>query len=113
MAAKFELKKTEKGQYFFSLKAGNGEIIFTSQMYKTRESAQKGIASVQANAGDEARYERKTSTKGEPYFVLKAGNGEALGRSEMYSAPAAMEKGIQSVKKNGPAAEVVDLSQDA
>lgn len=112
MAAKFELKKSEKGQFFFNLKAGNGEVVFTSQMYKSRESAEKGIASVQANAGAEARYERKTSTKGEPYFVLKAANGEVLGRSEMYSAPASMEKGIQSVMKNGPAAKVVDLSQD-
>ena len=53
-------------------------------------------------------YDRRTSKKGEPYFVLKAGNGQIIGNSEMYSSTAAMENGIQSVKTNGPTAPVED-----
>ncbi len=54
MAAKFELKKTPSGQYRFNLKAGNGEIIATSESYTTKASALNGIESVKKNAGGAA-----------------------------------------------------------
>ena len=50
MAAKFEIKKTAKGQFHFNLKAGNGEIIATSEMYESKASAKNGIESVKKNA---------------------------------------------------------------
>lgn len=50
VAAKFELKKTSSGQYRFNLKAGNGEIIATSESYTTKASALNGIESVKKNA---------------------------------------------------------------
>jgi uncharacterized protein len=53
---------------------------------------------------------RKTAKNGEPYFVLKAMNGEMIGKSEMYSAAKSVEKGIASVKRNAPDARIVDLS---
>lgn len=110
MAGKFELKKATNGQYHFSLKAGNGEIILTSEQYKAKANAQKGIDSVKENAPVDARYERKTASGGQPYFALNAANGEALGRSQMYSSAGAMEKAIESVKANAPTATVDDLS---
>jgi uncharacterized protein len=113
MAGKFELKKATNGQFHFNLKAGNGEVILSSGMYKAKADAENGIASVQKNAADEARFERKTSAKGEPYFVLSAANGEVVGRSEMYASAASMEGGIASVKKNAADAKVVDLSEQA
>jgi uncharacterized protein len=110
MAAKFEIDKASDGQFYFRLKAGNGEIIFSSEQYKAKASAQGGIDSVKANAPVDARYERKTSGSAQPYFVLNATNGETLGRSQMYSSAAAMEKGIESVKANAPTASVEDLT---
>ncbi len=104
MAAKFELKSNAKGQFSFNLKAGNGQVILTSETYDSRAAAENGIESVRKNAASADRFERKTSKKNEPYFVLKAGNGEVIGRSEMYSAAAAMENGIQSVMKSAPGA---------
>jgi uncharacterized protein YegP (UPF0339 family) len=62
------------------------------------------------NALLDERYERKTATDGSPYFILKAANGEPLGRSEMYSSPSACETGIVSVKTNAPTASVEDLT---
>ena len=109
MAGKFELKSTHD-KYHFTLKAGNGEPILNSEQYETKAGANGGIESVQTNAPLDERYERKTSGGGEPYFVLKAKNGEPLGRSEMYSSTAAMEGGIDSVKKNAPDATVSDLT---
>lgn len=108
MAALYELKKSSDGQFMFNLKAGNGEVILTSERYTAKASAENGIASVKTNAPDDGRYERKTSTADQPYFVLKAANGEIIGRSEMYSSASAMENGIASVKTNGPVAAVDD-----
>jgi len=113
MASAFELKLNKNGQFMFNLKAGNGEIILTSQHYQTKASAEHGIASVKANAPLDAQYDRKTSTSGQPYFSLKAANGESIGRSEMYSSASAMEGGIASVKKNAPDATVKDMTDKA
>ncbi len=60
MAAKFELKKAKDGEFFFHLKAANGQIILASEMYKEKGSAENGIASVKKNAANDANYERKT-----------------------------------------------------
>jgi uncharacterized protein YegP (UPF0339 family) len=110
MAGKFELKKSKDGQFMFNLKAANNQVILTSELYKAMASATNGIESVKKNAGNDANYERRTSIKKEPYFVLKAANKEIIGTSEMYSSAAAMENGIASVKTNAPSATVDDLT---
>jgi uncharacterized protein YegP (UPF0339 family) len=102
MAGKFELKKASDGQYRFNLKAGNGQVILSSELYTEKRGALSGIESVRRNAPIDDRYERKENKKGEPFFVLKASNGQVVGQSESYSTTAAMEGGIESVKKNGP-----------
>ncbi len=107
MAGKFEIKEGSSGKFRFNLKASNGQTILTSEAYETRAGAEKGIESVRKNASDDNRYERKTAKNDEAFFVLKAGNGEPLGRSETYSSASAMENGIESVKRNAPDAEIV------
>jgi uncharacterized protein len=54
MAAKFELKKSASGKFHFNLKAGNGEIIASSEMYESKAAAKNGIESVRKNAADAA-----------------------------------------------------------
>lgn len=54
MAGKFELKQAKSGQYHFNLKAGNGQVIATSEMYESKASALNGIESVRTNAADAA-----------------------------------------------------------
>ena len=110
MTGYFELKNSGSDSFMFNLKAGNHEVILTSQMYKAKQSAEEGIASVQDNSKTDDRYERKTSRKGEPFFVLKGGNGQVIGNSEMYSSTSAMEGGVVSVKSNGPTKTVKDLT---
>jgi uncharacterized protein YegP (UPF0339 family) len=110
MAGIFELKKTEAGKFHFNLKAGNGEVILTSEHYEAKASAENGIDSVRRNAPDDARFERKTSKAGEPYFVLTATNGQVIGVSEMYTSAAGMENGIASVKRHAPDAKLKDLT---
>jgi len=110
MAGGFELSKSSNGQFRFVLKAGNAEIILTSELYTTKVAANSGIASVQANAAEESRYERKTATDGRHYFTLKAANHQVIGTSQMYASAASCETGIASVMNNGISDTVKDLS---
>lgn len=108
MAGKFEIKAGKNGKFRFNLKASNGQIILSSEAYDSRKSAEGGIASVKKNAATDGRFERKTAKDGSVYFVLKAANGEPIGKSEMYKTKRSMENGIASVGKNAPDAPVVD-----
>jgi len=110
MPGKFELKKGKGGKFMFNLKAANGQVILTSQTYKTKAAAKSGIKSVGTNCSKDARFEHKTSKKGEPYFVLLAANKQVIGKSQMYSSKASMMNGIAAVKKNAPDAIVEDLT---
>jgi uncharacterized protein YegP (UPF0339 family) len=107
---KFEIKKTKSGLCKFDLKASNGQVILSSQSYKSMSACKKGISSVQRNAKEDKRYDRKTAKDGSPYFTLKANNGQVIGTSEMYSNVAGMENGIASVKKNAIGAPIEDKS---
>jgi len=98
----YELKLAKDGQFFFNLKAANSQVILTSELYKTRQAAENGIASVQKNGVDEKNFEFRDNKNGEPYFILKARNHQEIGRSEYYSSRAAAENGVQSVIKNCP-----------
>ncbi len=110
MAGKYEIKKSKNDKFYFNLKAGNGQIILSSEMYESKAACENGIESVKKNAPDDNRYDRRESGKSEPYFVLKAGNGQEIGRSEMYSSNAGMENGIESVKTNAPDAPTDDTT---
>lgn len=108
MPGKFVLKQTRNKKFMFNLKATNGQIILTSERYESKKAAENGIKSVRKNAANDKRFERKESRKKEPYFVLKAANGEPIGKSEMYKANQGRENGIKSVAKNAPDAVLVD-----
>lgn len=101
MAGKYKLKAAARGKFMFNLLAGNHQVILTSESYDEKASALNGIKSCQTNSQKDAMFERKTAKDGSPYFVLKAGNGQTIGKSEMYSSNSSMENGIASVKANG------------
>ena len=117
---KFAVKETKTG-FKFDLKAGNGQVIATSEIYTTVAACMKGIESVKNNCvgGVEdqtvADFEKVTHPKFELYedkagefrFRLKARNGEIIATSEGYKTKDSALNGIESVKKNAPDAEVV------
>ncbi|MEZ5560564.1 MAG: YegP family protein [Pseudomonadales bacterium] len=108
--AKFELYKDKAGEFRFRLKSTNGQNILASEGYKSKTSAQSGIESVKKNAADKGRFEVRESKSGKPYFVLKAGNSQVIGQSEMYDSASACQSAIDSVMKNAPGATVDDQS---
>ncbi len=120
---KFVIKKTNTG-IKFDLKAGNGEVIATSEVYTSEAACRKGIESVKKNApvagvenqtveGYETvkhpKFEVYLDKAGEYRFRLKATNGEIIAVSEGYTALAGCNNGIESVKKNAPEAEIVEV----
>ncbi|MBQ2860578.1 MAG: YegP family protein [Peptococcaceae bacterium] len=118
---KFVIRETNTGVKF-DLKAGNGEVIATSEVYTTESACKKGIASVQKNAPvanvenqtvegyaeeKHPKFEVYTDKAGEYRFRLKATNGQVIAVSEGYKALAGCMNGIESVKKNAVDAEIV------
>jgi uncharacterized protein len=108
MSGRFVVEKNEKGKFYFRLEAGNYEPILQSQMYESMDGAENGIASVRKNAAADANFHRAVAKNGEFYFTLVAGNGQVVGKSEMYKAEASRENGVQSVMRNAPDAKLVD-----
>ena len=109
MSGWFELKKTPSGEFRFNLKAGNGEIILTSEGYKAKASAKNGIASVQKNCGDSSKYNKLVAKNGKFYFALKAANSQIIGSSQMYASESGRDNGVDSVKKNGKSKTVKEV----
>ena len=118
---KFVIKEAKTG-FMFNLKAGNGEIIATSEVYNTLDSCKNGVASVAKNApvanledqtveGFEKqknpKFEVYADKRGEFRFRLKATNGQIIAVGEGYKAKASCLKGIESIRKNAPEAPVV------
>src|SRR6185436_14703122 len=97
----FDVNKSKADDFYFVLKAGNGEAVLTSEMYKSQASADAGIASVQANSGADAHYERATATDGKFHFNLKAANHQVIGTSQLYTTEGSRDAGIKSVQENG------------
>ena len=117
---KFVVKATKIG-FVFNLKAGNGEVIATSEVYTTEAACMKGVESVRKNAAEakledqtvaevaavtNPKFEMHTDKAGEFRFRLKARNGEIIAVSEGYKAKVSCLNGIDSVRRNAPSAAV-------
>lgn len=117
---KFVVKATKIG-FVFNLKAGNGEVIATSEVYTTEAACMKGVESVRKNAAEakledqtvaevaavtNPKFELYTDKAGEFRFRLKARNGEIIAVSEGYKAKVSCLNGIDSVRRNAPSAAV-------
>ena len=117
---KFVVRKTNTG-IKFDLKAANGEVIATSEVYTTLGACTKGINSVVTNAPiapvedqtkegftveKHPKFEVYVDNAGELRFRLKAKNGQIIASSEGYKSMASCINGIESVKKNAVDAQI-------
>ena len=118
---KFVIKDAKNGVKF-DLKASNGEVILTSEVYSSLRSCKNGIASVTKNAPVAAledqteegfakakcpKFEVYTDKAGEFRFRLKAKNGQIIATGEGYKSLKSCLNGIESIRKNAAAGEVV------
>ena len=118
---KFVIKEAKTG-FMFNLKAGNGEVIATSEVYSSMDACKNGVASVAKNAPvanledqtvegfvtqKNPKFEVYADKRGEFRFRLKATNGQIIAVGEGYKAKASCLKGIETIRKNAPEAPVV------
>ena len=106
----FEISKRVYENFMFNLKASNREIIMTSQGYTSKSACQNGIESVKTNCSKKKLFTEEKAKDGSYYFNLTAANTLVIGTSQMYTSAQGRDNGIDSVRKNAPKAEVVDLS---
>ena len=119
---KFVIKPAKNG-FMFNLKAGNGEVIATSEVYTTLDACKNGVASVQKNAPIAAledqtkeRFVVQKNPKFEVYadkaeklrFRLKAKNGQTIAVSQGYKSLKSCLGGIESVRKNAAESPIVE-----
>lgn len=118
---KFVIRATNTG-FKFDLKAGNGEVIATSEVYESLAACKNGVESVKKNApvagvenqtveGFETvkhpKFEIYNDKAGEFRFRLKATNGQIIATGEGYKAMAGCKNGIESIRKNAVDAKIV------
>lgn len=110
MRGKFEVSKRSNGEFQFNLKAGNGQVILSSEGDSARRGCLNGVESVRKNSVVDARYARNTASNGKFYFNLTASNGQVIGSSQMYADEASRDNGIGSVTANAPGAALDDTT---
>lgn len=119
----FEVKLANNGDYYFTLKASNGEIVGLGQLYSTKSSALRGASTTRslvkitkegvAAAPKRERFEIFTGENRQSYFHLRAGNGEIMLSSEGYSSKQAAQNGLESVQANGKNASQFEVFEAA
>lgn len=120
MAHKFKIVSRANGQFGAQF-VYNSEIIFWSENYTSKASAQNCIDSLKKNAPDAAvadltadedasgyHFEIAKAKDGQTFVRFVASNGETMVRTETYTSKSSSKNAIDSLKKNGPGAEVVD-----
>lgn len=103
----------EDGQYFFQFNDQKGLPIFYSHGYQSERSRDNGIQVAIRNAGEEERYERKQSKKGQHFFILKSGNNQEIGRSITFNSQSEMEGELNVMKgitKDVPIFDAAELA---
>ena len=123
---KFGIKPTADGGYMFNLIANNGQVICTSQVYKSLATCKAGAESVRTNCAVDIedqtvegyeqvkcpKYEMYTDVAGKIRFRLKASNGEIIAASQAYADKASCLKGIRSIGAHAPDEEIVEQEQE-
>jgi uncharacterized protein YegP (UPF0339 family) len=122
MASKFVIREIKEG-FLFDLKAANGEVILSSQVYSSLATCKNGIESVRQNAPEAAvedqtvegfteeknpKFEIYVYKNGDYRFRLNAKNGQVIGSGERYKSKTGCQNGIESIKKNSVDAVIVE-----
>lgn len=108
MSGKFECSVGNDGKHRFNLLASNGQVILTSQGYADAGGCRNGVESVRKHGTQQAMFEKKTSSDGKFYFVLKAANGQVIGSSQRYASEASCDNGIDSVQRHAADAAMAE-----
>ncbi len=90
-------KSVVDSQYYFNLRAANGEIVLQSEGYGRSDGPKKAVESISANGRSRGNFDVRESRDGQWLVVLEAANGEILGTTETYTKKATAEKAVDTL----------------
>ena len=105
----FTVTKENDGNYYFTLKSKNGQLILNSLKHISLFACKDGIETIRASAIDNLKYDYKKTFDGKFYFSLKSVYGEVLGNSKLYETAENRNIGIEAVWRTAPLAIVINL----
>lgn len=112
MAAIYEIFIDADGKFRFWLISDSGRLLLRSKAHESRDDCETDIESAKRNAAARQRFERKETTDGKCYFVLKAANDRTLARSAKFRSADFLEDTLEIVHRNAPKSPVNDLTAD-
>ena len=110
MTSRFTLTEAKTGEFFFSLIAGNGEVVGRSDTYKAKVSAMHGVETVRRNAGNPDRFFYKAGANGKTYISLKAGNGEIMLTCRGYTSEDGAKTGAENIASAAKTSDIWDAT---
>jgi len=93
---RYEIFKGQNDQFYFHLKAGNGEVILASSGHDEKDDVYSVINKVRTAANGKKNFKRKKAKDGRFYFNLMYGE-EILGTSQMYEDIQSRNSGVSAV----------------
>lgn len=93
-----KINKKDNNTYNFSLNTANGNILFYSVGFSSKEEIKNIVNGLNVSEKQLYVFERKTDHDGNFLFNLKDKNGRLIGNSQLYSSEAGMENGIKNLK---------------
>jgi len=105
---KFVIKTGKHHQFFFDLKADNGEVIITSDAFHTKAACNSGIEALKAVVRDDNKFERMKAATEHYYFIIKGANGKQIAKSVLFPTPAERNAAIKSIEAEAHDAVVAE-----
>lgn len=108
MSGWYILGRSGSSQYYAILKSVHGDTILYSDTFSSSSQAEHAVRETQSSSQLDDAYERRLSSRGEPYFVLKSPHGQVIGTSPLFSSSFTREIGVSAVKLHGATSAIID-----
>jgi uncharacterized protein YegP (UPF0339 family) len=106
----YELKRANDGKYIVNLKGDQHEVLLTSGPFPKKAAAMAAIEAARVHGASAQGFELKRAVTGSPFYVLKAGRDEVVGRSEFFASEGAAWRAMESARKHCVTIDVRDWS---
>ena len=108
MPAIFECYKVKAGEFRFRLVTSNGDVILSSDAYKSKLGCTKAIESVRVNSANPDNFVREPTANGIHQFSLVSLNGRIIGTSQLFETASGYNNGITNVARLARGASMND-----
>lgn len=110
VAAKFELKSNENGEYFFHFLDGTGNLLLMSGDYPEKTRAEQAIKDVRVGSLMSEQIVAGKVPEGNSFFLIKNAAGDTLVKSILFDNEMIFNNALHTVKDHACVAEITDLT---